>query len=63
MTEQELSDEAMAIFLCGEMIALCSQINPLVLQRFLDSERSKGDFRYRKQCLAVLNLCNSLITT
>lgn len=43
-------EEAITTFICGQIIALAHQLNIHVLEEFLESPRSGGDFRYKRDC-------------
>lgn len=63
MTDSEKQQESMAVFICGEIMGVCSLLNYNALERFLSSDRSKGDFRYAKECEAILELYGNLYPT
>lgn len=64
LTQKEMGEESMAIFVGGQVMGLMSQLNLTALERFYNSPRSNpeqgSDFRYRKEMEIVIRFHKEL---
>lgn len=64
VTQKEIGEESMAIFITGQVMGLMGQLNLKALERFFDSARSNpeqgSDFRYRKEIEIVIRFHKEL---